>query len=71
MYRKALAMEQERIAQETFIGKVTSLPVVNSAWAQVFIPLYSNGLSHHTYSYNKYWTGHCVLEGVSVIFSKL
>ena len=51
MYRKALAMEQERIAQETFIGKVTSLPVVNSAWAQVFIPLYSNGLSHHTYSY--------------------
>ena len=44
MYRKALAMEQERIAQETFIGKVTSLPVVNSAWAQVFNPLYSNEL---------------------------
>lgn len=34
MYRKALAMEHERIAQETFIGRVGNLPVVNSAWTQ-------------------------------------
>ena len=35
MYRKAIAMEHERQAQETFIGRVGNLPVVNSAWTQV------------------------------------
>lgn len=34
MYRRALAMEHERMAQETFIGRVGNLPVVTSAWAQ-------------------------------------
>ena len=35
MYRRALAMEHERMAQETFIGRVGNLPIVNSAWSQV------------------------------------
>lgn len=34
MYRRALAMEHERMAQETFIGRVGNLPIVNSAWSQ-------------------------------------
>ncbi|XP_045156473.2 perilipin-2-like [Mercenaria mercenaria] len=34
MYRQALNMEQEQIANEQFINRLGSLPVVSSAWSQ-------------------------------------
>jgi hypothetical protein len=34
MYRRAVNMEQEQIANEQFIYRLGSLPVVSSAWSQ-------------------------------------
>ena len=34
MYRRAVNMEQEQLANEQFIYRLGNLPVVNSAWTQ-------------------------------------
>lgn len=34
MYRRAMMMEQEQIANEQFINRLGNLPVVSSAWTQ-------------------------------------